>query len=163
MKLIDSDDPILKQKSIQWDFIQHVNAAVIEREMLELMKSSRGIGLAANQIGLDRRVFVMKLRDGREMGFFNPTILNAEGDQSGEEGCLSFPNLFLTVNRYKKITAMYLDNAGKRCIIELEDIDARCFQHELDHLDGVCFTDGISKLKLDRALAKQRKLNGRTK
>jgi peptide deformylase len=163
MKLIDSDDPILKQKSIQWDFIQHVNAAVIEREMLELMKSSRGIGLAANQIGLDRRVFVMKLRDGREMGFFNPTILNAQGDQSGEEGCLSFPNLFLTVNRYKKITAMYLDNAGKRCIIELEDIDARCFQHELDHLDGVCFTDGISKLKLDRALAKQRKLNGRTK
>jgi peptide deformylase len=97
------------------------------------------------------------------MGFFNPTILNAHGDQSGEEGCLSFPNLFLTVNRYKKITAMYLDNAGKRCIIELEDIDARCFQHELDHLDGVCFTDGISKLKLDRALAKQRKLNGRTK
>ena len=163
MKLIDSDDPILKKKSIQWDFIQHINAAVIEREMLELMKSNKGIGLAANQIGLDRRVFVMRLRDGREMGFFNPTILNAHGDQSGKEGCLSFPNLFLTVNRYKKITAMYLDNAGKRCIIELEDIDARCFQHELDHLDGVCFTDGISKLKLDRALAKQRKLNGRTK
>jgi len=163
MKLIDSDDPILKQKSVNWDFDQHVNAAVIEREMLELMKSSRGIGLAANQIGLDRRVFVMKLTDGRELGFFNPHILNAEGEQSGEEGCLSFPNLFLTVKRYKKITAMYLDNTGKRCIIELEDIDARCFQHELDHLDGVCFTDGISKLKLERALAKQRKLNGRTK
>ena len=163
MKLIDSDDPILKQKSVNWDFDQHVNAAVIEREMLELMKSSRGIGLAANQIGLDRRVFVMKLADGRELGFFNPHILHAEGEQSGEEGCLSFPNLFLTVKRYKKITAMYLDNTGKRCIIELEDIDARCFQHELDHLDGVCFTDGISKLKLERALAKQRKLNGRTK
>ena len=163
MKLIDSDDPILKQKAINWDFVQHVNAAVIEREMLELMKSSRGIGLAANQIGLDRCVFVMKLADGRELGFFNPTILNAEGEQSSEEGCLSFPNLFLTVKRYKKITAMYLDNTGKRCIIELEDIDARCFQHELDHLNGVCFTDGISKLKLDRALAKQRKLNGRTK
>jgi peptide deformylase len=163
MKLIDSDDPILKQKSVNWDFDQHVNAAVIEREMLELMKSSRGIGLAANQIGLDRRVFVMKLTDGRELGFFNPHILYAEGEQSGEEGCLSFPNLFLTVKRYKKITAMYLDNTGKRCIIELEDIDARCFQHELDHLDGVCFTDGISKLKLERALAKQRKLNGRTK
>jgi len=163
MKLIDSDDPILKQKSVNWDFDQHVNAAVIEREMLELMKSSRGIGLAANQIGLDRRVFVMKLADGRELGFFNPHILYAEGEQSGEEGCLSFPNLFLTVKRYKKITAMYLDNTGKRCIIELEDIDARCFQHELDHLDGVCFTDGISKLKLERALAKQRKLNGRTK
>ena len=80
-----------------------------------------------------------------------------------EEGCLSFPNLFLTVKRYEKLTAMYLDNTGEKCIIELEGIDSRCFQHELDHLNGVCFTDGMSKLKLDRALQKQRKLNGRTK
>jgi len=163
MKLVDSDDPVLKHQTIQWDFENHINAAVIEREMLALMKSSGGIGLAANQIGLDRSVFVMQLKDGRELGFFNPAILFAEGEQIGEEGCLSFPNLFLTVKRYKKITAMYLDNTGKKCIIELEDIDARCFQHELDHLNGVCFTDGMSKLKLERALAKQRKLNGRTK
>ena len=77
--------------------------------------------------------------------------------------CLSFPNLWLKVPRHNKITAMYLDNTGKQCIIELEGIDARCFQHELDHLNGVCFTDGISKLKLDIALRKQRKLNGRAK
>ncbi len=163
MKLIDSDDPILRQSAVPWDFENHINAAAVEREMLELMKSSGGIGLAANQVGLDRRVFVMKLKDGREIGFFNPAILHAEGEQLSEEGCLSFPNLFLTIKRYKKITAMFLDNSGKRCIIELEDIDAKCFQHELDHLNGVCFTDGISKLKLERALAKQRKLNGRTK
>lgn len=163
MKLIDSDDPILKQQTLPWDFENHINAAEIEREMLDLMKASGGIGLAANQVGLDRSVFVMQLKDGRELGFFNPTILTAEGEQLSEEGCLSFPNLFLTIKRYKKITAMFLDNSGKRCIIELEDIDAKCFQHELDHLNGVCFTDGISKLKLERALAKQRKLNGRTK
>lgn len=163
MKLVDSDNPILRQATVPWDFENHINAAAVELEMLELMKSSGGIGLAANQVGLDRRVFVMKLKDGREMGFFNPAILYAEGEQLSEEGCLSFPNLFLTIKRYKKITAMFLDNTGKRCIIELEDIDAKCFQHELDHLNGVCFTDGISKLKLERALAKQRKLNGRTK
>ena len=163
MKLINSDDPILKQKTIRWDFENHVNAAVIEREMLELMKSTGGIGLAANQVGLDRSVFVMKLADGREMGFFNPAILYAKGSQLGEEGCLSFPNLWLKVERYEKLQATYLDNTGKRCIIELEGIDARFFQHELDHLEGVCFTDGVSKLKLDRALQKQRKLNGRTK
>ena len=163
MKLITSPDPILQQKTIPWDFENHVNAEVIEKEMLEIMKSNNGIGLAANQIGLDRSVFVMRLKDGREIGCFNPAILYAEGEQLDEEGCLSFPNLFLTVKRYEKLTAMYLDNTGEKCIIELEGIDSRCFQHELDHLNGVCFTDGMSKLKLDRALQKQRKLNGRTK
>lgn len=163
MKLVTSPDPILQQKTIPWDFENYVNAEVIEKEMLEIMKSNNGIGLAANQIGLDRSVFVMRLKDGREIGCFNPAILYAEGEQLDEEGCLSFPNLFLTVKRYEKLTAMYLDNTGEKCIIELEGIDSRCFQHELDHLNGVCFTDGMSKLKLDRALQKQRKLNGRTK
>ena len=163
LTLVKEPDPILTQVAERWDFENHVNAAVIEREMLELMRASNGIGLAANQVGLLRRVFVMKLSDGREIGCFNPAILYAEGEQMDEEGCLSFPNLFLTVKRYEKLTAMYLDNTGEKCIIELEGIDARCFQHELDHLNGVCFTDGMSKLKLDRALQKQRKLNGRTK
>lgn len=163
MNLVTSPDPILRQSTVRWDFEQHVNADVIEQEMLKTMKANHGIGLAANQVGLDRSVFVMKLQDGREIGFFNPAILWAEGEQSGEEGCLSFPNLFLTVKRYQKLVATYLDKTGERCIIELEGIDARCFQHELDHLNGICFTDGISKFKLDRALQKQRKLNGRTK
>lgn len=163
MQLVKHPDPILKEMVLRWDFENHTNAAEIEREMLETMNASGGIGLAANQVGLDRRVFVMKLSDGREMGFFNPHILFASGEQMGEEGCLSFPGLFLQVKRYKELTAMYLDNTGKRCIIELEGIDARCFQHELDHLNGVCFTDGMSPLKLAMAMKKQRKLNGRTK
>jgi peptide deformylase len=161
MKLIVDPDPILKQKAENWDFEQHVNAAVIEREMLETMNANRGIGLAGNQVGLLRRVFVMKLTDGREMAFFNPTIL--VGDNAGidaEEGCLSFPNLWLKVKRSDKITAMYLDNTGKRCIIELDGIDSRCFQHELDHLDGITFTEYVSDLKLQMARKKQRKLNG---
>ena len=159
--LVNELDPILKQKAERWDFEQHVNAAVIEREMLTLMKASNGIGLAANEIGLLRRVFVMKLTDGREMGFFNPTILVGDNaDIETEEGCLSFPNLWLKVKRSDKITAMYLDNTGKQCIIELEGLDSRCFQHELDHLDGVTFTEYVSELKLKMARKKQRKLNG---
>jgi peptide deformylase len=159
--LVNELDPILKQKAERWDFEQHVNAAVIEREMLTLMKASNGIGLAANQIGLLRRVFVMKLTDGREMGFFNPTILVGDNaDIETEEGCLSFPNLWLKVKRSDKITAMYLDNTGKQCIIELEGLDSRCFQHELDHLDGITFTEYVSELKLKMARKKQRKLNG---
>jgi len=161
MKLYLEDDPILKQKAENWDFENHVNAAVIEREMIETMKSSNGIGLAGNQVGLLRRVFVMKLADGREIGCFNPWIMIGDNDLiNGEEGCLSFPNLWIKVERHNKITAAYLDNTGKQCIIELEGIDSRCFQHELDHLNGVTFTEHVSNLKLQMARKKQRKLNG---
>jgi peptide deformylase len=159
--LIPENDPILKQQAERWDFDNHVNAAVIEREMLELMRSKNAIGLAGNQVGLLRRVFVMKLADGREIGCFNPWIMLGDNNNiEGEEGCLSFPNLWLKVKRNNKITAAYLDNTGKQCIIELIGIDARCFQHELDHLDGITFTEYVSTLKLQMARKKQRKLNG---
>ena len=150
LKLIDETDPILKQKAENWDFENHINAAVIEHEMLELMRSKNAIGLAGNQVGLLRRVFVMKLADGPEIGCFNPWIMLGDNDNiEGEEGCLSFPNLWLKVSRHNKITASYLDNTGKPCIIELEGVDARCFQHELDHLNGVTFKikDGTEKTK----------------
>ena len=164
MKLVVDPDPILNQVAENWDFEQHVNAAVVEREMLETMNSFNGIGLAGNQVGLLRRVFVMKLQDGRELGCFNPYILNGDNDLvDSDEGCLSFPNLWLKVKRNIKITAAYLDNTGKTCIIELEGLDARCFQHELDHLNGITFTEHVSNLKLSIARKKQRKLNGRTK
>jgi len=158
MKLVLDPDPILKQKAENWDFVNHVNASVVEREMLETMNASNGIGLAGNQVGLLRRVFVMKLTDGREIGCFNPWIMFGDNNKiEDNEGCLSFPNLWLKVQRHDKITASYLDNAGKQCIIELEGIDARCFQHELDHLDGVTFTEHVSNLKLQLARKKQRK------
>jgi len=161
LKLHKEDDPILKQPAENWDFENHVNAAVIEQEMLALMKASNAIGLAGNQVGLLRRVFVMRTTDGREFGCFNPWIMFGDNDFiTGEEGCLSFPNLWLKVPRHNKITAAYLDNTGKNCIIELEVLDARCFQHELDHLNGVTFTEYVSTLKLQMARKKQRKLNG---
>lgn len=151
----------MKQKAENWDFENHINAAIVEQEMLELMKASNGIGLAGNQVGLLRRVFVIKLQDGRELGCFNPWIMIGDNNLvTGDEGCLSFPNLWLKVPRHNKITAAYLDNTGKQCIIELEGIDSRCFQHELDHLDGITFTEYVSDLKLKMARKKQRKTNG---
>jgi peptide deformylase len=77
------------------------------------------------------------------------------------EGCLSHPDLFLTVKRPRGIVAKYLDINAKECTIELYDIDARCFLHEYDHLNGIEFTDRVSKLKLDRAKKKRQKLNKR--
>jgi len=160
--LVKEGDPILTQEAEHWDFINQVILAVeVEREMLEIMRASKGIGLAGNQVGLLRRVFVMQLQDGRELGCFNPWIMFGDNDKiQDDEGCLSFPNLWLKVARHNKITASYLDNTGKPCIIELEGLDARCFQHELDHLNGVTFTEHVSDLKLQMARKKQRKLNG---
>ena len=161
LSLVKDPNPILKQPAENWDFVNHVNAAVIERDMLEVMKASGGIGLAGNQVGLLRRVFVMCTTDGREFGCFNPWILFGDNDLiEDREGCLSFPELWLKVPRHNKITAAYLDNTGKQCIIELEGIDARCFQHELDHLNGITFTEHVSALKLQMARKKQRKING---
>jgi len=163
LKLVKEPDPILKSKAEPWDFnsVDSEYLANLEQNMIDLMVNSNGIGLAANQIGMLKRVFVIQTQDGKRFGCFNPAILLGDGDSiEGNEGCLSFPNLWLKVKRYQKITAMYLDNAGEKRIIELEGIDARCFQHELDHLDGVCFTEYVSDLKLKMARKKQRKLNG---
>lgn len=160
LKLHKEDDPVLKQRAEDWDFNTQSDAAVLEQDMLELMRANNAIGLAANQVGLTKRVFVMKLKNGEEIGCFNPSIVNPSEKEIAEEGCLSFPNLWIKVERDKKIFAKYLDNAGKECIIELEGIDARCFQHELDHLNGITFTQHVSPLKLQMARKKQRKLNG---
>lgn len=162
MKLVKSTDPVLKQKAEPWDFDKDSNAADLEIDMVKLMIESNGIGLAANQVGLLKRVFAIRLKDQVPFCMFNPHILADDNDMvQGEEGCLSFPDLFLNVTRHNKITAGYLDRRGNKCIIELSGIDSRCFQHELDHLDGVCFTERISPLKL--ALAKKKLLKKKGK
>jgi len=162
MKLVKFPDPILKQKAVPWDFEKDLNAKELEVDMVQLMIESNGIGLAANQVGLLKRVFAIHLKDQVPFCMFNPGILVGDNAKVlGKEGCLSFPDLFLRVPRDNKITAMYLDRQGNKCIIELEGIDARCFQHELDHLDGVCFTDNISPLKLALAKKKLQKKKGK--
>jgi len=164
MKLIASTDLILKQQALTWDFEKDLDAKELEVDMVKLMIESNGIGLAANQIGILKRVFAIRLKDQVPFCMFNPHVVQYDNETIlDEEGCLSFPNLWLKVSRPKSITAGYLDRSGNKCIIELTGIDARCFLHELDHLNGVCFTDLISPLKLAMAIKKQRKHNGRTK
>jgi len=93
---------------------------------------------------------------------FNPYILYGDNDMvESEEGCLSFPGLLLKVPRHNNITVGYLDRQGNKRIIELSGVDSRCFQHELDHLNGVCFTEHISALKLALAKKKLQKKKGR--
>lgn len=168
MKLVVDPDPILKQTAVAWDFEVDENAEVVEQEMVSIMKSFKGIGLAANQVGLLKRVFTIQLQKHPELtepfAMFNPEVLDkSTNEQSGEEGCLSFPNLWLDIKRSQSIDVKYLDKLGKECKITLTGIDARCFLHELDHLDGEVFTDKVSQMKLILARKQQRKRNGRTK
>jgi peptide deformylase len=162
LKLIKSPDPILKQIAEHWDFEKDQNAPDLEVDMVQLMVVSQGRGLAANQVGLLKRVFAIHLTGQVPFCMFNPSILRGDNNMVvGEEGCLSFPELFLKVPRHNNITVRYVDRQNKECIIELTGIDSRCFQHELDHLDGVCFIDNISPLKL--SLAKKKLLKKKRK
>jgi peptide deformylase len=168
MKLILDPDPILKQMAVDWDFTTDPDTANLELEMIEIMKTFDGLGLSGNQVGLLKRVFVIQLKNHPDktepFAMFNPKIVSESKEQQvTDEGCLSFPKLWLEVNRPNKIEAEYLDKHGNTCTITLTGIDARCFLHELDHLNGVVFTEKVSAMKLILARKKQRKYNGRTK
>jgi peptide deformylase len=157
MKLIHDPNPILKQSAKDWNFEIDTESEQLELEMIQIMRSNNGRGLAANQVGLLKRVFVIQLEcEAAAIAMFNPQVVNQSEIQTlGEEGCLSFPDLWLEVKRPLTIDAVYLDKLGKECKITLTGIDARCFLHELDHLNGICFTDRISTLKLAMARKKQ--------
>lgn len=125
----------------------------VVRRMFELMYAANGIGLAANQIGLPLRVFIMNLnpedRDPQdELVFINPQIKSRHGSDVAEEGCLSIPKLYADVRRPEAIVVEAFSLAGQPFELELDDLPARCVQHEVDHLDGVLFTDKVVESQL---------------
>lgn len=153
----------LVQISTPWDFEKDEDAVQLEQTMIEFMKQNHGIGLAANQLGITKRVFVMG-SDNIE-GFptpfavFNPVIVEASKELIiDEEGCLSYPGLYLKVKRPEWIIAHYQDSAGNFNEIKIDGYLSKCFQHELDHLNGICFVDRVSQLKLNLAMKKLRKV-----
>ena len=161
MKLVKSPSSWLEKSVKPFDF-DALDAYEISQEMISLMIQEGGIGLSANQVALDAQIFVMKpilLEDKSPLTVINPVIEKVTEDtELMPEGCLSHPDLYLTVKRPKGLVAKYLDINAKERIIELYDIDARCFLHEYDHLQGIEFTDRVSKLKLERARKKQTKM-----
>ena len=128
-------------------------------DMLETMYSANGIGLAAIQIGIPKRIIVMDLskdENKREPRYFvNPIIINKDKLKSTyEEGCLSVPNQFAEVERPKNCRVEYLDYEGKKKILDAEGLLATCIQHEMDHLEGILFIDYLSKLKKSMIIKK---------
>jgi len=152
----------LKTSSEPWDFNKDQNPKELEQRMIEFMIANQGIGLAANQIGITKRVFVMGSNIHPEFpkpfALFNPEILEASKDTVlDQEGCLSFPGLRIFISRPSWVKVRYYDSEGVEHQRLYEGYVSKCFQHELDHLNGVCFVDKVSKFKLQLALKKKRK------
>jgi peptide deformylase len=124
----------------------------LAQDMLETMQAHEGVGLAGPQVGIAKRIFVMYPPEGEPRCLINPEILEKEGSELGEEGCLSLPQLYGQVPRATRLRVRALDHAGKEIEFEATDFEARIIQHEYDHLDGILFIDHIDVLSRQAAL-----------
>ena len=157
-KILTEPDPFLRQKSTKVDIVDNTIRSLMD-DMLETMYAAPGIGLAAIQIGVPKRVIVIDLaRDGEQKNpqyFVNPEILlNSNTNASYEEGCLSVPGQFAEISRPNKCKIKFLDYNGEEKILETEGLLATCIQHEMDHLEGILFIDYLSKLKKNMIIKK---------
>jgi peptide deformylase len=152
--IIKLPDPRLRQVSAPVKAVDDDLRRLIE-DMFETMYDAPGIGLAAIQVGVARRVVTMDLskkdEDKEQRVFINPEVVwSSEETRLHEEGCLSIPEFYEEVERPAQVRVKYLDLAGKQQEIEASGLLATCLQHEIDHTNGVLFIDHISKLKRDR-------------
>ncbi len=167
-KIITLPDKRLRQRAEPVAQVDDEVRALMD-DLLETMYAAPGIGLAATQIAVPKRVMVLDVAKREDekaspnpMVFVNPEVLwSSEETQAREEGCLSIPEAFGEVLRPVRVHVGFLNREGKRREMEAEGILARCFQHELDHLNGVLFIDHISRLKRDRILKKFNKAGKR--
>ncbi|MDS4019713.1 MAG: peptide deformylase [Candidatus Competibacter sp.] len=135
-------------------------------DMLETMYAAPGIGLAATQVNVQKRVLVMDVSEEKNqpLAFINPTLLEREGENEMEEGCLSVPGFYEIVRRAGRVRVSALDRDGEPFELDASGLLAVCIQHEMDHLDGKLFVDYLSVLKRDRIrrkLEKQARLESR--
>ena len=143
------------------------NEQILMDNMLDTMYAANGIGLAAIQIGVPKRIIVMDLsKDPKKKEpryFVNPVIKNKNLEKATyEEGCLSVPNQFAEIDRPKQCDVEYLDYNGKKKLLKADGLLATCIQHEMDHLEGILFIDYLSKLKRSMIVKKLSKLKSNT-
>ncbi len=157
--LVPENHPTLKSALPDFDFVNPpVNPAEFASSLVETCKKHGALGLSANQCGYNYRVFVMG--SGEEyVAFFNPKILSRSEETSKmEEGCLSFMDLFLNIERPSTIEVEYQDFTGTTKTIKFAGLTARCFQHELDHMNGIVYTMHVKPLAMQMAMKKRFKL-----
>ena len=163
-EILTSEHPVLRQKAKKVKRMDASTQKLID-DMFESMREARGLGLAAPQIGVSLRVLVIEMPEddtdeavealpedkrrvaysGEKYALVNPELVKSEGEQFGEEGCLSIPGYVGMVRRAMKVTVKGLDRKGKEVKVKGEGLLARALQHEIDHLDGILFTDRLEK------------------
>lgn len=144
-------DPILKEVCEPVDWADPKTAELVA-DLIDTVAASPGVGLAAPQIGIAKRAFVVDIRPKPGAGLLvllNPEILSAASPKTGREGCLSIPDFTAKVRRPQEIVIQGTSPQGETLIIQSEGFEAVCIQHELDHLDGILFLDRVSSLKKD--------------
>ena len=156
--LIPADWPVLYKELPEFDFDKPpVDPNQFASTLVETCKKYNGLGLSANQCGYRYRVFVMGAGD-EYVAFFNPKLIKSEGEVHMEEGCLSWPLLNLRITRPKKIWVEYQDFTGEKKEAIYDGISARCFLHELDHMNGIMYTSRVKPLALQFGLKKLEKI-----
>lgn len=148
-------DPRLHRKAAPVDLVDDAVRRLIA-DMAETMYEAPGIGLAATQVDVHKRVIVIDVSEDKSklLAFINPEILERSGEQVCEEGCLSVPGIYEKVSRSERVRVRALDPQGKSFTLEAEGLLAVCVQHEIDHLEGKVFVEHLSQLKQGRIRAK---------
>jgi peptide deformylase len=154
-------DPVLRVRCPDVETFDAALERLVE-DMVETMYAAPGIGLAAPQVGIESRVAVVDACVGEEPGnlrvLINPRILTTSGSEIDVEGCLSIPDISDNVERPFAVTITALDTSGMEQLIEAEGLEARAIQHEIDHLDGILFTDHLTGLRRERARRRLKRL-----
>ena len=161
LEIVKFPNQILRRQMPAFDFSNPImDPKELEKQMIEAMLTNNGMGLAANQVGIETRVFTMGHPSMPEnaKAFFNPEIVaNTESIKDLEEGCLSFPGIFVNIKRPKAIKARWQNAKGEFMEGEFRGYECKCFLHELDHLEGIVFQDRVSTLKWALAIKQSKK------
>ena len=153
--IVTIDDPVLRKKSRPVVNFDEKLWTLLD-DMKETLKKADGAGLAAVQVGILRRAVIVDVGDGKPLELINPEIVETSGEQEGQEGCLSLPGKWGVVRRPEFVKVRAQNRKGQWCMYKGEGLKARCFCHEIDHLDGIVFTDRAKRMLTDEEL---RRLN----
>jgi peptide deformylase len=161
-KILKYGEPVLEQKSEPVTEFDTPELRQLVADMWETMYAAKGVGLAAPQIGMKKRISVIDVSVGEneadKIVIINPEIITREGKQTGEEGCLSIPGFREPVSRANKVSIRARNEKGETVELAGEELLARAFQHEIDHLDGILFINHLSSLKRDIIRRKIKKM-----
>jgi peptide deformylase len=160
LEVVKYGDPVLTKRAEEVTEFDKKLAKFVD-DMFETMYGAPGVGLAAPQVGVLKRLFVMDCSSGKnpkqKIVLINPVIETEEGDQTGDEGCLSFPGIYFAVKRPQRVIVKAQDLDGSPFTLDVMDLEARCVEHETDHLDGELFINYLSPLKRDLVKRKIKK------